>query len=57
MVEKSRKQAQSVKNPEDEEDRPDEVVKFDETQYAIRRKVDKLSPVFLSKSQRPALIS
>jgi hypothetical protein len=34
-----------------------ELIKFDETTYPVRKKVDKLSPVFLSKIARPQLIN
>jgi hypothetical protein len=40
-------------NPEEEENVGDTVVKFDESMYPIRRKIEKLSPVFLSKLKRP----
>lgn len=46
-------------NPEEIEvnDANEEVIKFDETAYPVRKRIEKLSPVFLSKCERPQLIN
>ena len=45
-----------MRNPEEDDD-DEEVVKFDEAQYPARKRLDNMSPVFLSKSKRPRLMN
>ena len=46
-------------NPEEIEvnEPSEEIIKFDGTTYPVRKKIEKLRPVFLSKCLRPQLIN
>lgn len=54
LISASKKKA-LIQRSNPEESQPDEVIRFDETEYEVRKKIDRNSPMFMSKSKRPDL--